>query len=91
MQLAYGVVPPEIIERLNKEINAALADPKIKARLANLGGMVLVDSSTDFGRLTTTSQPGSIRPQSRPRARQGQLTWTQSLFTRLFANDEATN
>ena len=30
--------PAEIIDRLNKEINAALADPKIKARLADLGG-----------------------------------------------------
>ena len=33
--------PAEIIEKLNKEINAALADPKIKARLADLGGTVL--------------------------------------------------
>ena len=31
--------PPEIIEKLNKEINAALADPKMQARLAELGGM----------------------------------------------------
>jgi hypothetical protein len=30
--------PTEVIERLNKEINAGLANPKIKARLANLGG-----------------------------------------------------
>ena len=30
--------PAEIIDKLNKEINAALADPKIKARLADLGG-----------------------------------------------------
>ena len=33
--------PAEIIEKLNKEINAALADPKIKVRLADLGGTVL--------------------------------------------------
>ena len=33
--------PAEIVDRLNKEINAALADPKIKARLADLGGTVL--------------------------------------------------
>ena len=33
--------PAEIIDKLNKEINAALADPKIKARLADLGGTVL--------------------------------------------------
>src|ERR1700692_385587 len=37
----------EIIEKLNKEINAALADPKSKARLADLGGMVLSGSPAD--------------------------------------------
>jgi tripartite-type tricarboxylate transporter receptor subunit TctC len=36
--------PAEIIDKLNKEINAALADPKIKARLDNLGGAVLAGS-----------------------------------------------
>jgi len=44
-------VPPEIIEKLNKEINAGLADPKIKARLADLGGVVLAGSPADFGKL----------------------------------------
>jgi tripartite-type tricarboxylate transporter receptor subunit TctC len=43
--------PPEIIDKLNKEINAALADPKIKARLAELGAPVLVGSPADFGKL----------------------------------------
>ena len=43
--------PPEIIDKLNKEINAALADPKIKARLIDLGGTVLAGSPADFGRL----------------------------------------
>jgi len=43
--------PPEIIDRLNKEINAALADPNIKARLAGFGGMVLLGSPADFGKL----------------------------------------
>ena len=43
--------PAEIIEKLNKEINAALADPKIKARLADLGGTVLPDSPAEFGKL----------------------------------------
>jgi tripartite-type tricarboxylate transporter receptor subunit TctC len=52
----YGVgapknTPPEIIDRLNKEINAGLADPKIKARLADLGGDVLALSPADFGKL----------------------------------------
>jgi len=43
--------PAEIIEKLNREINAALADPKMKARLANLGGTPLVLSPADFGKL----------------------------------------
>jgi len=43
--------PPEIINTLNREINAALADPKIKASLAELGGTALVGSPADFGRL----------------------------------------
>jgi hypothetical protein len=43
--------PVEIIEKLNKEINAALADPKIKAQLADLGGTTLGGSPADFGKL----------------------------------------
>src|ERR1019366_7850023 len=43
--------PAEIIEKLNKEINAAIADPKIKARLVDLGGTVVPGSPADFGKL----------------------------------------
>ena len=43
--------PAEIIDRLNQEINAALADPKMKSRLADVGGTVLAGSPADFGRL----------------------------------------
>jgi tripartite-type tricarboxylate transporter receptor subunit TctC len=43
--------PTEIVDKLNKEINAALADPKIKARFADFGGDVLALSPADFGRL----------------------------------------
>src|SRR5262249_2147279 len=43
--------PPEIIEKLNKEVNAALADPNIKARLAELGGILIPGSPADFGKL----------------------------------------
>jgi tripartite-type tricarboxylate transporter receptor subunit TctC len=43
--------PVEIVEKLNKEINAALADPKLKARFADLGGTVLPGSPADFGKL----------------------------------------
>jgi tripartite-type tricarboxylate transporter receptor subunit TctC len=42
--------PAEIVERLNKEINTALADPKMKTRLADLGGTVLAGSPGDFGK-----------------------------------------
>jgi len=48
---APKATPAEIVEKLNKEINAALADPKIKARLADLGGTPLVGSPADFGTL----------------------------------------
>src|SRR5262249_13922993 len=48
----YGVAapastPPAIVERLNREINAALADPATKARLIELGGSVLAGSAAD--------------------------------------------
>ena len=43
--------PVEIIDKLNREINAGLADPKIKARLADLGVAVLLGSPADFGKL----------------------------------------
>ena len=43
--------PREIIEKLNNAINAGLADPKIKARLAEMGGMLLAGSPADFGKL----------------------------------------
>ena len=42
--------PVEIIDKLNREINAALADPKIEARMADLGGMVLALSPTEYGK-----------------------------------------
>src|SRR6476660_2260801 len=47
---APRATPTEIIDKLNKEINAGLADPKLKARLADLGASVLVGSPADYGR-----------------------------------------
>jgi tripartite-type tricarboxylate transporter receptor subunit TctC len=52
----YGIgapknTPAEIVDRLNNEINAALADPKIRARFADLGGTALPGSPADFGKL----------------------------------------
>ena len=51
----YGIgapkaTPEEIVEKLNTEINASLADPKLQARLADLGGTVIVDSPANFGK-----------------------------------------
>jgi tripartite-type tricarboxylate transporter receptor subunit TctC len=43
--------PAEMVSRLNQEINAGLADPKIKARLADVGGTTLATSSAEFGKL----------------------------------------
>jgi len=52
----YGLAAPrstpaEVVNRLNKEINAAISDPKMKARFSDLGGAMLPGSPTDFGRL----------------------------------------
>jgi tripartite-type tricarboxylate transporter receptor subunit TctC len=48
---APKATPAEILDRLNKEIHASLADPKLRARLAYLGGTPLVGSPADFGKL----------------------------------------
>jgi tripartite-type tricarboxylate transporter receptor subunit TctC len=53
---SYGIgapraTPAEIIDMLNKETNAGLADPKLKARLDDLGGIALTGSPADFGKL----------------------------------------
>ena len=55
----YGVgapsgIPTEVIDKLNREINAALVDPKMKARLADYGGTPLPGSPAEFGSLLTT-------------------------------------
>jgi tripartite-type tricarboxylate transporter receptor subunit TctC len=52
----YGIgvpkdTPPDIVDKLNREINAALSDPKIKTRLADLGGLILSGSSADFAKV----------------------------------------
>ena len=46
--------PAEIIDKLNKEINAGLADPKLKAQLADLGAAVFPGSSSDFAKFIAT-------------------------------------
>jgi tripartite-type tricarboxylate transporter receptor subunit TctC len=42
--------PTEILDKLNNEINAAVADPNMKVRLADLGGTILAGSPADFGK-----------------------------------------
>jgi tripartite-type tricarboxylate transporter receptor subunit TctC len=63
--------PTEIVDKLNREINAALADPKMKARLADLGATVLAGSPADFGKLIAEEtekwgkviRAGNIKPE----------------------------
>jgi tripartite-type tricarboxylate transporter receptor subunit TctC len=59
--------PSEIVETLNKEINAALADPKLRQQLEEFGGSPLSGSPADLGKLTEASRrPGlSIIRQAR--------------------------
>ena len=48
---APKATPAKIVDRLNEEINAALANSRIKARLAELGGVLIAGSPADFGKL----------------------------------------
>jgi tripartite-type tricarboxylate transporter receptor subunit TctC len=48
---APRATPTEIVDKLNKEINAGLADPELRARLADIGASVLVGSPADYGKL----------------------------------------
>jgi tripartite-type tricarboxylate transporter receptor subunit TctC len=62
----YGVgvrrnTPVDIVNRLNREINAAFADRKMKARIADLGGTVIPGSPADFAKFMPT------KPRSGPR------------------------
>ena len=52
----YGIVapkgtPPEIVDTLNKAVNAVLADPKLEARLVQLGGVPMPMTPAQFGKL----------------------------------------
>jgi tripartite-type tricarboxylate transporter receptor subunit TctC len=72
----YGIgapkaTPAEIVDKLNKEVNAALDDPKMRARLADLGGVALPGSPVEFGKLiadetekwATVIRAANIKPQ----------------------------
>ena len=63
----YGIgapknTPAEIVDKLNKEINAGLADPKIKARLADLGGI-----GASLARPPTSASSSPTKPRNGPR------------------------
>ena len=63
--------PDEIVSKLNNEINAALADPKIRARFADLGASVAPGSPSDFGKFLVDEtekwskviRAGNIKPE----------------------------
>ena len=72
----YGIgapkkTPTDIIDRLNKEINAALADPKMKARLADLGAVPMSMTPAEFGKFIASEtdkwgkviQAANIKPE----------------------------
>jgi tripartite-type tricarboxylate transporter receptor subunit TctC len=72
----YGVgapkgTPAEVIDKLNKEINAGLADPKLKARIAEFGGTPMALSPAEFGKFIADEtekwgkviRAANIRPQ----------------------------
>jgi tripartite-type tricarboxylate transporter receptor subunit TctC len=48
---APRTTPVEIVDKLNRDINACLVDPKLRARIVDLGGIAITGSPADFGRL----------------------------------------
>jgi Tripartite tricarboxylate transporter family receptor len=68
---APKATPAEIVEKLNKEINAGLADPKIKARLPDLGGDVLWNK---FAAMPAARDTNAINVADRDRANCGKAS-----------------
>jgi tripartite-type tricarboxylate transporter receptor subunit TctC len=67
----YGIgaprkTPAEIIDRLNKEANAGLADPKLKVRLADLGGTLIPGSPSTFGKVIADETERWARSFAKP-------------------------
>ena len=60
--------PPEIIDMLNEEINAALADPKFKARLVYLGGVPMSMTAAEFGKFVRNGKMGQGNPRGKHQA-----------------------
>jgi tripartite-type tricarboxylate transporter receptor subunit TctC len=51
IQFTTATTPPELVERLNREVNAALSDPPVRSRMADLGSDPLPGSAVDFAKL----------------------------------------
>ena len=73
-------MPPEIVDTLNKAVNAGLEDPQVKARLAEWGATALAGSPADFAKFIADETRNGVklflRPISRrsnPRLRRGRL------------------
>ena len=78
--------PRAIIDKLNKEVNAALADPKIKARLAELGGMLIAGTPEDFGKvIARRDRQVGEGDQVRQRAADGVIAPTLQVSSRPSA------
>jgi tripartite-type tricarboxylate transporter receptor subunit TctC len=62
--------PADIVDTLNREINAGLADPKLKARITELGATVLAGSPADFAKMVAdeTEKWGKVVKASGARA-----------------------
>jgi tripartite-type tricarboxylate transporter receptor subunit TctC len=70
--------PNEVVDRLNREINATLADPRMKARIADLGGEALSRSPTQFANLLTTeAEKWTMVIRARPILKWGDMRRTR--------------
>ena len=93
----YGIgapkkTPAEIIDRLNKETNAGLADAKLKVRLADLGGTLIPGSPADFGRLIAeeTEKWGKVIRAANIKTLGISAAWTMALRPRSSRHKPST-
>jgi tripartite-type tricarboxylate transporter receptor subunit TctC len=80
--------PTEIVKKLNKAINAILADPKMKARLVDLGGAVLSGSPGDFGKLIAeeTEKWGKVVKGGQGSQHQGGVRWRRVIMSHKLSH-----
>ena len=81
----YGIAapkgtPPEIVDKLNQAVNAVLADPKLQARLAELGGEPMPMTPAEFGKLVAdeTEKWGKVIQTANIRVYVSPATWTSA-------------